>query len=174
MSENDIELDYGYLTQKALRGVIRDVLTITRDLGDVPGEHHYYIEFLTHAPGVSISKDLTEAYPERMTIVLQHKFEDLVVEEDHFEVTLHFKGVPDHLVIPYGAITAFVDPSVEFKLRFEPLTGEEDQAEDAEAEAPQKPEAQAEEAAADKDRNDDDEPPEGGADVVSLDAFRKK
>lgn len=202
MTDQEIELDYAFLAQQALRGVIRDVLEITRDLGDVPGEHHFYIEFLTRGAGVKIADHLIEAYPERMTIVLQKKFEDLIVEDDHFEVTLHFKGIPDHLVIPYAAITAFVDPSVEFKLRFEPLpqeTGQELTEGEPLAEAEpgidkgetsnegshietfnrdkalekSRQKAKAQKTGSGEDDNDD-EPPDGGADVVSLDAFRKK
>ncbi|GGD01302.1 SspB family protein [Aquisalinus flavus] len=174
MTDTDIELDYAFLTQQALRGVIRDVLEITRDLGDVPGDHHFYIEFLTQAPGVTISPDLIKAYPERMTIVLQKKFENLVVDDDHFEVTLHFKGIPDHLVIPYAAITAFVDPSVEFKLRFEPVPFDPSHTEQEELSA-----AELQGTSADDDGDNDDDPPggsapDGGADVVSLDSFRKK
>ncbi len=164
MTTNDIELDYNYLTQQALRGVIRDVLHITSELNDVPGEHHFYIEFQTRAPGVEVSEDLLATYPERMTIVLQHKFENLVVGEDHFEVTLHFQGEADRLVIPYAAITNFVDPSCDFALHFE--------MDDIEIEElPEESEAQEAPAAADTDENDAEE---GSADVVSLDSFRKK
>lgn len=179
MKDQDIELDYTYLAQQALRGVIRDVLKVTADLGDVPGKHHFYIEFMTRAPGVKVSSDLIEAYPDRMIIVLQKKFENLVVEDDHFEVTLHFKGIPDHLIIPYAAITAFNDPSVEFKLRFEPEPFDPSAEDAPEEEEPSKPEQLKDHMAAEKvnrDKEDDDDtpPPEGGADVVSLDSFRKK
>ena len=176
MSDHEIELDYAFLAQNALRGVIRDVLQITADLGDVPGEHHFYIEFLTQFPGVKLSADLVEAYPERMTIVLQKKFEELIVEEEHFEVTLHFKGIPDHLVIPYAAITAFVDPSVEFKLRFEPSPFDDDaDVDEIELEpASLDPAPPAGNKASNGEDDDDHQPPGGGADVVSLDAFRKK
>ena len=162
MSDKDIELDYAFLTQKALRGVVRDVLSLTEEIGDMPGDHHFYIEFLTRAPGVEVSDALLGAYPEKMTIVLQHKFDDLRVFEDKFEVTLHFKGVPDRLIIPFEAVTNFVDPSVDYALRFETAvperTAEEQEAaaEDTPPEAGDSPEA------------------EGSADVVSLDAFRKK
>lgn len=167
---DDIELDYGFLTQNALRGVMREVLQITSDLGDVPGEHHFYIEFLTGAPGVNISAALRETYPERMTIVLQHKFEDLSVEDDHFEVTLHFNGMPDHLVIPFDAVTSFVDPSVKFGLNFEPgpMT---DGAEPAPEEAAEDTGTQQPD---DATAGDGAKKEDGGAEVVSLDAFRKK
>ena len=128
---SDIELDYDYLTQKALRNVIADVLTITAEMGEAPGEHHFYIEFLTQAPGVSLPDHLIETYPDRMTIVLQHQFSNLKVEDEGFSVTLSFKGKPSNLEIPFDAVTSFADPSVKFGLRFdpEPLDGEESQAE---------------------------------------------
>ncbi len=164
MTTNDIELDYNYLTQLALRGVIRDVLSITSELNDVPGEHHFYIEFQTRAPGVEVSKDLIATYPERMTIVLQHKFENLIVGEDHFEVTLHFQGEADRLVIPYAAITNFVDPSCDFALHFE--------MDDIEIEeVAEEPEEQETTASSEEEMNDTED---GSADVVSLDSFRKK
>ena len=166
MSDNDIQLDYPYLTQKALRHVVRDVLGITQELGDMPGEHHFYIEFMTTAPGVEVSDALLGAYPEKMTIVLQHKFDDLRVEEEHFEVTLHFKGVPDRLVIPFTAITNFVDPSCDYALRFEAVE---------EPPAASEPAAEEDASAKEETASDDTEKPgDGGADVVSLDAFRKK
>jgi hypothetical protein len=162
MSDKEIELDYGFLTQKALRQVVKDVLSITAELGDMPGDHHYYIEFLIRAPGVEVSDALLGAYPEKMTIVLQHKFDDLRVEDEHFEVTLHFKGVPDRLVIPFDAITNFVDPSVDYALRFEAVPlADEDEAEEETSEQPEEEET----AAASE---------ETSADVVSLDSFRKK
>jgi len=114
----DIELDYDSLMQEALKRVVFDVLTITSELGETPGEHHFYIEFLTNAPGVSIPEHLKEAYPTRMTIVLHHQFEDLNVTQDGFSVTLWFKGVEAALMIPFDAITNFADPSAKFGLRF--------------------------------------------------------
>ena len=123
---SDIELDYDYLTQKALRRVIVDCLKITADLGDAPGEHHFYIEFLTEAPGVIMPDHLKTDYPERMTIVLQHQFENLEVTDEHFSVSLSFKGKPADLKIPLDAITSFFDPSVEFGLRFELVKEEAD------------------------------------------------
>ena len=167
---DDIELDYDYLMHKALRTLMRDVLEMVAELGDAPGAHHFYIEFATKAPGVDIPETLKEEYPERMTIVLQHQFENLVVEEDKFGVTLWFKGNESRLVIPFQAVTSFADPSVQFGLRFEPLTEEEadhDGGSEAETEASaddKKP----------KDEAEEEEKSSEGADVVSLDAFRKK
>ena len=169
MSNNDIELDYNYLTQKALRNVMRDVLNITAELGDVPGEHHFYIEFVTNAPGVEISDELKSTYPERMTIVLQHKFENLIVGDEHFEVTLHFQGDPDRLVIPFAAVANFVDPSCDFGIQFD--VEEIEAAADAMEDDTTEEEAQPEDDTPSDDSGDESA---GTADVVSLDAFRKK
>lgn len=170
MSE-DIELDYDFLMHKALRTLMRDVLEMVAELGDAPGAHHFYIEFITHAPGVDIPDHLKQDYPERMTIVLQHQFESLTVSEDQFEVTLWFKGKESHLIIPFQAVTSFADPSVQFGLRFEPV--EEKQVLDTTAEeAPDTSLTENDETADTKD--DEAEKTSEGADVVSLDAFRKK
>ena len=164
---SDIELDYDYLTQKALRQVIVDCLKITADLGDAPGEHHFYIEFLTGAPGVVIPDHLRTEYPERMTIVLQHQFENLQVSDEAFSVSLSFKGKPADLTIPLDAITSFFDPSVEFGLRFE-LVKDEAVAEESETEQAETNDAPAETGDETTDAAQD------SADVVSLDSFRKK
>jgi hypothetical protein len=113
----DDELRYDLLTQTALRGVVRDVLTqVQRD--GLPGEHHLYIAFDTVADGVSISKRLKEQYPEEMTIVLQYQFWDLAVTDERFEVKLSFSNVPERLVVPFAAVKAFYDPSAQFGLQF--------------------------------------------------------
>lgn len=179
MSSDDVEFDYAYLAQSALRGVVREVLTTTVALGHPPGEHHFYIEFATRAPGVSLSPALLAQYPERMTIVLQHQFEALEVHLDHFEVTLHFKGVPDRLVIPFEAVTQFADPSVNFALQF-PMDDEMDQAPPYPTEATtQTGEVETLDAhrppeAEDDDPDDEGPGPGGSAEVVSIDRFRKK
>ena len=111
---------YDILTQDALRGVVRQVLTDAAKKG-LPGEHHFFITFDTRAPGVRLSARMREQYPEEMTIVLQHQFWDLKVTEDHFEVGLSFGGVPERLAVPFTAIKAFVDPSVQFALQFEEI-----------------------------------------------------
>ena len=118
---DDAELDYAWLTQDALRGVVRSVLETTVALGMPPGEHHFYIEFLTTAPGVQVSDRLRAQYPERMTIVLQHQFEALEVDAEGFAVTLHFGGVADRLIVPFAAVTQFADPSASFALQFAPV-----------------------------------------------------
>lgn len=168
---DDVELDYDYMMQRALRYLMRDVLELVADVGDAPGEHHFYIEFLTGAPGVSIPDFLREDYPERMTIVLQHQFEQLTVEKTGFGVTLWFKGKEARLEIPFAAVTSFADPSVQFGLRFEPI--EDDEASDDKA-AEDSSDEPAEAEAADKPDNDAGKKEKDGADIVSLDAFRKK
>jgi uncharacterized protein len=112
------EIDYEALQQDAMRGVVRAVLSQIVKTG-LPGDHHFYISFLTQSPGVILSKRLKEKYPHEMTIVLQHRFWDLIVSEDRFEVKLTFDGVPERLVVPYRSIKVFIDPSVRFGLQFE-------------------------------------------------------
>jgi uncharacterized protein len=166
MSDKNIELDYAYLTQSALRQVIHDVLFITAELGHAPGEHYFLIEFVTKAPGVQISDKLLADYPDRMTIVLQQGFRELRVEDDKFSVVLRFDGVHDQLVIPFEAITKFVDPKTEFALHFEveiqPVEAQSDK--DA---APVDTSTKSGDQTSDKDQQD-------SADVVRLDSFRKK
>ena len=111
-------IDYEALAQDAMRGVVRTVLTRTAKTG-LPGDHHFFISFDTQAPGVSLSKRLKEKYAHEMTIVLQHRFWDLSVAEDRFEVKLTFDGVPERLVVPFAAIKVFFDPSVRYGLQFE-------------------------------------------------------
>jgi len=117
-------IDYETLAQEAMRGVVRTVLQRAAKSG-LPGDHHFYISFDTEAPGASISKRLKEKYPNEMTIVLQHRFWDLLVSEDRFEVKLTFDGIPERLVVPFASIKVFFDPSVRYGLQFEdPETGE--------------------------------------------------
>jgi uncharacterized protein len=185
------QIRYDLLTQDALRQVIRRVLgDAARD--GLPGEHHFYISFRTTDPGVRLSPRMRSSYPDEMTIILQHQFWDLQVTDQSFEVGLAFGGVPERLLVPYGAITGFFDPSVEFGVKFE--SGTENGAEgDAEShsgpavaavpgpgaeimsiadaardsEAPAEPETPP---AANEPANE----PTGGGEVVRLDAFRKK
>jgi uncharacterized protein len=118
MTEADRTIDYEALAQDAMRGLVRTVLTKAAKLG-LPGEHHFYISFDTLAPGAFISKRLREKYPDEMTIVLQHRFWDLAVTDERFEVKLTFDGIPERLVVPFNAIKVFFDPSVRFSLQFE-------------------------------------------------------
>jgi hypothetical protein len=153
---------YDILTQEALRGVVRKVLAEVARTG-LPGEHHFFISFITRAPGVRLSQRLLDQYPSDMTIVLQNQFWDLKVNENAFEVGLSFDDKPETLVIPYTAIKGFFDPSVQFGLQLTGATAAPGPDEAAEHE-PASPAAPAPPAAA--------EAP--GEKVVSLDAFRKK
>lgn len=110
-------IDYELLAQDAMRGVVREVLRRVASDG-LPGDHHFYIAFNMHAPGVSVSKRLREKYPEEMTIVLQHRFWDLLVSDEHFEVKLTFDAIPERLSIPFKAVKVFLDPSVQYGLQF--------------------------------------------------------
>ncbi|NOJ41962.1 SspB family protein [Bradyrhizobium australiense] len=164
---------YDVLARDALRGVLRRVLADAAEHG-LPGEHHFFITFLSTADGVKLSPRLLAQYPEEMTIILQHQFWDLVVTEDRFEVGLSFSGIPERLVVPFAAIKSFLDPSVQFGLQFEPS---ETATEAPTAKLPAAPAASAlpvpapEPAAESKD-----EPAKTseGAEVVRLDRFRKK
>jgi hypothetical protein len=118
---------YDLLVQDALKGVVRKVLSDAGRDG-LNGDHHFYISFRTDFPGVRLSNRLREKYPQEMTIVLQHQFWDLGVTEHTFEVGLSFSGVPERLLIPFDALTGFFDPSVEFGLKFEVESEEEDEA----------------------------------------------
>jgi uncharacterized protein len=111
-------IDYEALAQVAMRSMVRMVLARVAKTG-LPGEHHFYIAFDTQAPGVSLSKRLREKYPKEMTVVLQHRFWDLGVSDDRFEVKLTFDGIPERLSIPFAAIKVFFDPSVPYGLQFE-------------------------------------------------------
>jgi hypothetical protein len=156
---------YDVLTRDALRGVLRQVLTDAAANG-LPGEHHFYITFLSTAEGVKISPRLLSQYPQEMTIILQHQFWDLVVTEDRFEVGLSFGGIPERLVVPFNAISRFFDPSVQFGLQFETAAD----AVEANDETPV-----AENAPTAAESSDDEPPkPSEGAEVVRLDRFRKK
>ncbi len=119
MSEEitDSLIPYDDIVQEVLRAVVGRVLRNIEQDG-LPGEHHFYITFKTKAAGVSIPDALIERFPDEMTIVLQHKYWDLKIGDEHFEVGLSFNQIPSHLVIPYSAITAFVDPAVNFALQF--------------------------------------------------------
>jgi hypothetical protein len=162
---------YDVLARDALRGVLRRVLTDAAEHG-LPGDHHFFITFLSTAEGVKLSPRLLAQYPEEMTIILQHQFWDLVVSEDRFEVGLSFGGIPERLVVPFSSIKSFLDPSVKFGLQFEPT---DDVAETPAANLPAVPSALPV-AATEPAAESKDEPakPSEGAEVVRLDRFRKK
>jgi hypothetical protein len=172
---------YDILAQSALRGVVRTVLADAAKKG-LPGDHHFKITFATTAPGVRLSDRMRAQYPRDMTIVLQHQFWDLAVTEQAFEVGLSFGGVPERVVVPFEAITAFYDPSVQFGFQFETVEGDADEG-DAEAAAVNHPEpavARPAVVASKPDAQQDTAPEEpkpdgaGGGEVVRLDRFRKK
>lgn len=184
---------YDLLVQEALKGVVRKVLIDAKD--GLPGEHHFYISFQTDFPGVRLSNRLREKYPQEMTIVLQHQYWDLNVTEHTFEVGLSFSGIPERLLIPFDALTGFFDPSVQFGLKFDSQDDDEEQAPEAapapqpargssepvELKQPRKALPATEKAAAPKAEQAEapaEQAPEadasGTAEVVSLDAFRKK
>ncbi|MEO1205831.1 MAG: ClpXP protease specificity-enhancing factor SspB [Pseudomonadota bacterium] len=209
------KIDYESLTQEAMRGVVRSVLEqIVTD--GLPGDHHFYISFDTTAEGVSVSKRLKAKYPQEMTVVLQHRFWDLSVLKDRFEVKLTFDGIPERLVVPYKSIKVFFDPSVRYGLQFEEAgftaeaidqslaghdaveadqdiettgsvetlrpavrlddgatSGELSEISDEDVAAVQSEDNEPEPALADAD-DADGEDAAAGAEIVSLDAFRKK
>ncbi len=126
-------IDYGNLMHRAMRGLIEEVLRgVERD--GLPGEHHFFITFDTRHPDAKLADWLRERYPEEMTVVMQHWFEGLSVDPDGFAITLNFGDSPEPLYIPFDAVRTFVDPSVEFGLRFE-TQDEEDDEDEAETEA---------------------------------------
>lgn len=153
------QIDYGNLMHAAMRGLIKKVLSDVAEHG-LPGEHHFFITFATTEPDVGLADWLHARYPEEMTVVLQHWFENLEIGEDGFSVTLNFGENPEPLYIPYDAIRTFVDPSVEFGLRFETQDSDDDADEDegTTAEVPEPPK---------------DATAPAAAEVVSLDKFRK-
>lgn len=125
---------YDVLAQEAFRGLVKKVLAEVAHAG-LPGEHHFYIIFDTRAPGVRISARLKERYPEEMTIVIQHQYWELLVNETSFEIGLSFSGVPEKLVVPFASVRGFFDPSVEFAVQF-PLVDETGNAADMPEEGP--------------------------------------
>lgn len=193
------QIRYDLLTQQALRGVVRSVLADAAKKG-LPGDHHFFITFDTHADGVRMSDRLRAQYPEEMTVILQHQFWDLTVSEQAFDVGLSFGGITERLSIPFDAITAFVDPSVQFGLQFEDvIEGQERQApanphdtakekktkrfpsalpglapEKTQDKPPEKPAAPVLAAVPDSKPDPKPDKPSGGGEVVRLDRFRKK
>ncbi|SKB37058.1 SspB family protein [Sphingopyxis flava] len=153
----DSLIPYDEIVQDALRAVVGRVLRQIEGTDSLPGEHHFYITFKTQAPGVAIPGHLIAKFPDEMTIVLQNRFWDLAVEDDHFSVGLSFNQTPSMLTIPYAAITAFVDPSVDFGLQFQVSDDSED------------PEPHDE---ADNDRPDASA--EDGSNVVTVDFGKRK
>jgi uncharacterized protein len=176
---------YDILAQDALRGVVRTVLADAAAKG-LPGEHHFKVTFATAAPGVRLSDRMRAQYPETMTIVLQHQFWDLTVNDDAFEVGLSFGGIAERLAVPFDAITAFYDPAVQFGFQFEMIEAEAS-AERPAAKPPLASTAPATRSTAEPIQPDALPAPvaakprdaipggaTGGGEVVRLDRFRKK
>ena len=159
-------IDYGNLMHEAMRGLIRKVLLGVCDNG-LPGEHHFFITFDTSHPDAELADWLSDRYPGEMTVVMQHWYDNLEVSEDGFAVTLNFGDSPEPLYIPYDAIKTFVDPSVEFGLRFET------QDEDTEAEVTPAPVTSAKPAKKPTEVTEKDDEAAQDAEIVSLDSFRK-
>lgn len=162
-NDEEFSLRYDLMVESALRGVMRVAIEAVIDHKGLPGNHHFFITFITSHPGVRLPIYLRERYPHEMTIVLQYQFSDLYVDDEMMAVTLSFNNIPERLEIPLSAITIFADPSKNFALQFQPVgESEEDDFPDG---------------------GDDDDSPSGGDDkggdkktgeVVSLDKFRKK
>ena len=152
-------LDYPIFVREALLGVVRRCLGVVVEHG-LPGDHHFYISFLTTAPGVELGEDLLARFPQEMTIVLQHQYRDLELYDDVLAITLSFGGKWRRLVVPWDAITSFVDPAAHFGLPLAPMSDEESEAPAVDGTAALAPTVDAE--------------PARVAEVVSIDAFRKR
>ena len=150
-------INYAQMMQKAMQGLMIDVLKKT-SINGLPGNHHYFISFKTKSEGVIVADWIKERYPEEMTIVIQHWFDNLNVNDNYFSITLNFGDNPENLTIPWDSILTFVDPSVEFGLRFE---GEENKDNDSHEEIPESNMVVIEEE-------------DNVAEIVNLDSFRKK
>ncbi len=176
LRDEDI-IDYPAMIDGAMRGVVRDALKHACEHG-LPGEHHFFVSFQTQFPGVHISPMLRERYPQEMTIVVQHQFWDLHIEEDFFTISLSFNNIPETLVIPFDAMTAFADPSIKFGLQFHGKVWEEAEEDDDErvhcpatGKSGREPMA---EASFEEEISEASEPPANDDKVLSIDAFRKK
>jgi len=172
---SEILINYDELVQDALRGVVKKVLKNVEDDG-LPGEHHFYIAFKTHAEGVDISPHLKSRYPDEMTIVVQNVYWGLKIDEEQFEIGLNFNQKPEILVIPYKAIVGFVDPSVQFALQFNDSSDNDDEPEIADDETILDDitvELANEEMQASENK-DEVNTESDGSNVVTLDAFRNK
>ncbi|MBL8639268.1 MAG: hypothetical protein JNK24_02820 [Alphaproteobacteria bacterium] len=171
MKKDDTSLRYDKMVESALRGVVRQAVGEVQQRG-LPGDHHFYITFMTDYPGVKIPDYLRERYPGEMTIVLQYQFENLTIDEQNIGVTLSFNNVPERLIVPLAAVTIFADPSVNFALQFQPLG---DMIEEHEAHMLSS-------MSEDGENDHDPDAPKGkkgkssaqSGEVISLDKFRKK
>ena len=155
---------YDQLAQNALRGVVREALRKVEKSG-LPGDHHFFIQFNTRFPGVSIGERLHAKYPREMTVVIQHQYYNLVIYDERFEVELSFDNIPEKLIIPFASIKGFLDPAVQFGLQFE-VAAEEVETVAKDKSKPEEQTSEGEAAAPDPEAEEQK--------VVSLDAFRKK
>ncbi len=172
-------IDYGKLIDDAMHVIVKQALGFINN-GMLPGKHHFFISFLTSHPGVKISKALKDKYPEEMTIVLQHQFEGLHIEDKFFSVILSFDNVKENILIPFDSLIAFADPSVKFGLQFSHMDGKEDEGEEdaatekASAEENSSEEKKPEKATKKGKGKSKDTTPVAANNVVDIDAFRKK
>lgn len=172
-------IDYPAYIDTAMRGVVREALMQVQQYG-LPGDHHFFISFQTGFPGVSISPQLKSRYPEEITIVVQHQFWDLTVGHDQFSLMLSFNNIPEKLVVPYDALTAFADPSIKFGLQFhgKKASGSlQVHAEDEKVACPatgKKGKDKPALASFDEDEPSADKPAANDEKVISLEAFRKR
>ena len=150
------QINYELLVENALKDVVRSALMITQETG-LPGETHFFITFNTNQDDVNIPDRLKESHPDKMTIIIQHQFWDLVVDQSHFEITLSFGGQKEHLSVPFTAITEFNDPSAGFGLQFTMMENNDNDEDISEL-----------------DDHSAEDVPAKSADVVSLDTFRNK
>ncbi|MCH9752317.1 MAG: stringent starvation protein B [Alphaproteobacteria bacterium] len=169
-------IGYEALTQAAMRGVVREALRQAEKGSAPPGDHHFYVTFRTKAPGVKIPDHLVEQFPDEMTIVVQHQYWDLEVHDGHFEIVLKFNRVPQHLSIPYVALTRFVDPAVNFGVSFEKPASGEDASVVSPALGTPLGSAVGTQPGSSEPVSDAADTPATGSDetVVNLDAFRRK
>lgn len=181
MSDSTDMLRYDKMVENALRGVVKKAIENVIEDGELPGDHHFYITFLTEYPGVKIPDYLKERYPGEMTIVLQYQFYDLHVDDEMMQVKLSFNNIPELLTIPLAAISIFADPSVNFALQFQPVTEdlneslldaldeiENDDGDDPDGSGGGKKSSKKKKSPKKKKDGDD------GGQVISLDQFRKK
>ena len=157
-------LQYDRLVERALKNVVREALGYVAEYG-LPGTHHLYVTFRTDHSGVSMPDELREKYPLEMTIVLQYQFWDLTVGEELFEVTLSFNDRHQRLSVPFAAVNAFADPSVNFALQFQPAEAAAQNDDTVDEETPETETA---------DGADQEKSADGGDNIVTLDTFRKK
>lgn len=166
-------MNYNEIVEQALKGVVRESLERVAENG-LPGEHHFYISFLSGYPDVVMPDSLRERYPEEITIVLQHEFWDLEITDVGFSVMLSFNNTREFLNVPWAAITGFADPSVQFGLQFKTVEDMEDGLVASPGLSVEFDESSGQDDNLSEPEDVDGDRPPISADVVSLDQFRKK